>query len=64
MNKGVEKIMEFEGQEIKVITDKGVELFNLANSCRVLGLTTVGTNGNLKIRWKTKGVTEKINKLL
>lgn len=64
MNKGLEKIMEFEGQEIKVITDKGEVLINLSNSAKVLGLTTVGTNGNLKIRWKTKGVTEKINKLL
>lgn len=59
MNKGLEKIMEFEGQEIKVITDKGVELFNLANSCRVLGITQKKNNGNLKIRWSN--LKEKLN---
>ena len=35
MEKQLEKVLEFEGQEIKVITDKGVELFNLSNSAKV-----------------------------
>lgn len=64
MKNQLEKILNFEGQEIKVKTDKGVELFNLSNSCRVLGITTYGSNGNEKIRWKTKGVSEKLNKIL
>ena len=63
-NNQLETILNFEGQEIKVITDKGKELFNLSNSCRVLGITTYGSNGNEKIRWKTKGVSEKLNKIL
>ena len=54
----------FEGQEISITTDKGIKMINLANSARVLGLTTIGTNGNLKIRWKTKGVAEKLTKIL
>lgn len=54
----------FEGQEISITTDKGIKMINLANSARVLGLTTIGTNGNLKIRWKTKGVSEKLTKIL
>lgn len=59
MNKGLEKIMEFEGQEIKVITDKGEVLINLSNSCRVLGITQKKNNGNLKIRWSN--LKEKLN---
>ena len=38
MENKLEKVLQFEGQEIKVITDKGVEMFNLSNSCRILGL--------------------------
>lgn len=64
MKNQLEKILNFEGQEIKVKTDKGIELFNLSNSARVLGITTYGSNGNEKIRWKTKGVSEKLNKIL
>ena len=64
MENQLEKILQFEGQEIKVITDKGVEMFNLANSAKVLGLTTIGANGNLKIRWKTKGISEKLTNIL
>ena len=63
MKNSLEQVLQFEGQEIKVITDKGVELFNLANSARVLGITTNGSNGNLKIRWKTKGISEKLLKI-
>ena len=63
MENQLEKILQFEGQDIKVITDKGVEMFNLANSAKVLGLTTYGNNGNLKIRWKTKGISEKLLKI-
>ena len=63
MENQLEKILQFEGQDIKVITDKGVEMFNLANSAKVLGLTTYGNNENLKIRWKTKGISEKLLKI-
>ena len=59
MENQLEKILQFEGQDIKVITDKGVEMFNLANSARVLGLTQTKSNGSLKIRWTR--VKEKLN---
>lgn len=62
MNK--EQLTLFEGQEIKIKTNKGITLINLANTAKVLGLTTFGVNGNEKIRWKTKGVSEKLNKIL
>ena len=65
MENKLEKVLQFEGQEIKVITDKGVELFNLANSARVLGLTRPKTNGTLIITWKGNGsVYDKLNKIL
>ena len=65
MENKLEKVLHFEGQEIKVITDKGVELFNLANSARVLGLTRPKTNGTLIITWKGNGsVYDKLNKIL
>ena len=38
MENQLERILNFKGQEIKVKTDKGVELFNLANSCKVLNI--------------------------
>ena len=59
MENSLEQVLQFEAQEIKVITDKGVELFNLANSARVLGLTQTKSNGSLKIRWTR--VKEKLN---
>lgn len=58
-----EQLVLFNNEEVKVITDKGETLINLANSARVLGLTTTGSNGNLKIRWKTKGISEKLLKI-
>lgn len=64
MENSLEQVLQFEGQEIKVITDKGVEMFNLANSAKVIGLTTIGANGKLKIRWKTRGITEKLTNIL
>ena len=51
MKNQLEKILNFEGQEIKVKTDKGIELFNLSNSCRVLGITRVKKNGTIIVRW-------------
>ena len=45
MENKLEKVLHFEGQEIKVITDKGVEMFNLANSAKVIGLTKKSGNG-------------------
>ena len=50
MNNELERILNFEGQDIKVITDKGVELFNLANSARVLGITRLKKNTTI-VRW-------------
>lgn len=50
MENQLEKVLQFEGQDIKVITDKGIEMFNLANSARVLGLTRKRGMGTV-IRW-------------
>ena len=62
MENQLEKILQFEGQEIKVITNKGVEMFNLANSCRVIGLIREKKNGTKIIRWDS--LKEKINNIL
>lgn len=61
MENKLEKVLQFEGQEIKVITDKGIEMFNLGNSCRVLGLTQSKKNGTKVIKWTR--VKEKINNI-
>ena len=57
-----EKVLQFEGQDIKVITDKGVEMFNLANSARVIGLTKKSGNGIETVNWKS-GNSNVISKL-
>lgn len=62
MESRLERILNFEGNEIKVVTDKGVKLFNLANSCRVLGLTQEKGNGTLIVRWAR--IKEKLNTIL
>jgi hypothetical protein len=43
----------FEGQQVKVKTDKGKTLINLACTARVCGLTTVAKSRNEVVRWKT-----------
>ena len=50
----------FEGQEVKVKTDKGNTLINLVHVAKCCGLTRE-QNGYLKIRWTDKGITEKLN---
>lgn len=47
MNKGLERVLEFEGNEVKVRTSEGIELFNLINSSRNCGLI----RNNNSIRW-------------
>ena len=47
----LEKVLNFEGQEVKVITDKGQVLYNLSNSCRVLGITRKKSETNIIVRW-------------
>jgi hypothetical protein len=59
-----EQLVLFEGQEVKVKTDEGKTLINLVHTAKCCGLTTEGANGNLKIRWKTRGITDKLNKIL
>lgn len=54
----LERVLNFEGQEVKVKTDNGIELFNLANSAIILGLFQK-KNNNIKIRWSS--VKEKLN---
>jgi hypothetical protein len=62
MENSITKI--FEGQEIKVTTDKGITLINLACTARVCGLTTVAKSRNEVVRWKGKGsVFDKLEKL-
>jgi hypothetical protein len=41
----------FEGQPIKVKTDRGNTLINLANTARICGMITVAKSGNEVIRW-------------
>lgn len=62
MENKLEKVLQFEGQDIKVITDKGIELFNLANSARVLGLTREKKNGTKIIRWDS--LKDRLNTIL
>ena len=65
MENHLEKVLQFEGQEIKVITDKGVEMFNLANSARVLGIIQNKNNRTI-VNWKSgnNNIVKKLNKIL
>lgn len=62
-----ENLVLFEGQEeIKVKTDKGETLINLANSAKVLGLTKIdNARKTIRISWKgNRSVYDKISKIL
>lgn len=62
-----EQLVLFEGQEeIKVRTDKGQTLINLANSAKILGLTKVdNARKTTRISWKgNRSVYDKISKIL
>ena len=63
MNEQNVKVELFEGQEIKVITDKGETLYNLANTARILGLTKIGKSKNIMVNWKggNSNVVSKLN---
>ena len=41
----------FEGQTVKVTTDKGVTLINLIHTAKCCGLVRKGNTGLIKIRW-------------
>lgn len=57
----LEKILNFEGQEIKIKTDKGIELFNLSNSAKICGLARKDTG---RITWKgNRSVYDKLDKI-
>lgn len=58
-----EQLILFEGQEVKVKTNEGKTLINLVHTAKCCGLITTGTNGNIKIRWKSKGIVDKLNKI-
>lgn len=62
MKNELERVLNFEGNEIKVKTSEGVELFNLANSAKVLGITKKDRNGNPLVSWKS-GNNCVVNKL-
>ncbi|ACA54154.1 hypothetical protein FDC45_13120 [Clostridium botulinum] len=55
------KITTFEGQEVRVKTDKGVTLINLVCTAKACGLTRIANSGNEVVRWTSKGITEKLN---
>ena len=65
VGKQLEMTLNFEGQEIKVTTDKGKELFNLANSARVLGIVQKKSSGYI-VNWKSgnNNVTKKLYNIL
>ena len=44
------KIVQFEGQEVKIITDEGKVLINLVATAKVCGLTDT-SKGTEKVRW-------------
>lgn len=47
------KIVQFEGQEVKVITDEGKVLINLSATAKVCGMEQQNTRGNkTKVRWQ------------
>lgn len=58
MNNKITRV--FDGQEIKVITDEGKTLINLACTARVCGLIKIAKSGNQTVRWTDKGVAEKL----
>lgn len=54
----------FENQEVKVKTDKGITLYNLACTARICGLTRT-VNNTEYIDWKGKsGVVSKLSKII
>ena len=58
------KIVNFEGQEVKVITNKGKVLINLVATANVCGLTRE-KRGKTEVRWRNNGygIVEKLTKL-
>lgn len=52
----------FEGQEVKVKTDRGVTLINLVHVAKCCGLTRIANSGNEVVQWKngTRGVSGKL----
>lgn len=59
------EIQLFEGQEVKVQTDKGVTLINLVHVAKCCGLTKIASSGNEVVRWKNNadGVVGKLEKI-
>src|SRR5574344_1890722 len=58
------KVVNFKGQEVKVITDEGKVLVNLVATAKVCGLVENKSNGKEYIAWKSKGgIVSKINKI-
>lgn len=58
-----ELVQMFDNQEVKVKTDKGVTLINLAHTAKCCGLTTIAKSGNTTVRWKSKGVADKLQSI-
>ena len=61
MENKLEKVLQFEGQDIKVITDKGETLYNLVETAKILGITKNNKN-KIVVNWKT-GNSNLVSKL-
>jgi very-short-patch-repair endonuclease len=57
-----ELVQMFEDQEVKIVTDEGNTLINLAHTAKCCGLVK-SKNGKDYVRWTDKGVIEKLNKI-
>ena len=58
------KVVQFEGQEVKVITDEGKVLINLVATAKACGLIELKNNKEY-VSWKSRGgIVSKINKIL
>lgn len=58
------KVQIFEGQEVKIITDKGNLMYNLVHVAKCCGLTRIKNNAEY-VNWKdNRGVIDKLKKLI
>jgi hypothetical protein len=54
------ELINFNGENVSIKTDKGETLINLVNTAKVCGLTKTANSGNTVIRWTSRGVIEKL----
>lgn len=56
-------IQMFEGQEVKIKTDKGITAINLVHVAKCCGLTQI-KKGVEYVRWKDRGIADKLKNIL